>query len=508
MSSGGFRSFIFRLHKWFGLNAAIVLALIFGSGIVLLASEELDALMHPALWASAPAEGEAASFGTVYESVHSAYPASTIYVIQRQPKPWLADRSYMTTPWGEKLVVWTDPRTAKIVEITKDRNFRAIATELHDRLLVPGRKGGRLGFLAVTAMSFVLLYSLISGLITYRRFWKGFFRKPPKDLGARGYQGGLHRLLGLWATVFLLIISLTGIYFFANGLGINGYVPRPAQAQERPQIRPDGFGGPLIDQDAARAIAALPGFAPTTLVLPAHRRAGMLFTGLGAGTSLFDGGNVVSIDPLTGETLGVIRPADARGVARIKAMVNVLHFGQWGGPWSRILWGVFGVASLWLLLSGVRTYIARAKHFPDARARGGGLRRFFRGMGLLGWANLGLLGAVVAFGLLQFGNLRPKWVPVAPAPGSAATIHLSVRGKLRADKPLQLAVSLDEGVKGSAEIRASGAEPISRLTANGEGTRMAFTTIARPENNTITVTVNDPGGTKEQAVFNLGRAIW
>ena len=80
--------------------------------------------------------------------------------------------------------------------------------QLHAYLLIP-----TWGYAIVCSFAFFLLASLVTGLITYRKFWRGFFRKPRRR-NLRTLMGDLHRLGGLWSIWFLVIMIDTGLWYF------------------------------------------------------------------------------------------------------------------------------------------------------------------------------------------------------------------------------------------------------------------------------------------------------
>lgn len=397
MISRTLRTNLFRIHKWLGLNLAIFFGVMFLSGAILVVSDEINALMHPKTWAGPVPAGQEASFGTIYDSVMDAYPGGTIFVQRKKPQTWLADRTFLTTAQGEKIAVWSDPRTAQVVDETSAVNFRTIIRGLHDSLLVPGR----LPFIMVSATSLILLSSVVSGLITYRRFWKGLLRLPSRQSGERGFQGGLHRLIAVWVSLFLLLISLTGAFFLTTGLGMNGFTPKPQAAIERLSMRPDGFDGSVIDAAEKIARTTLKGFVPATLVAPRSKNDGIIFSGFTDKHGTLNGPSTVAIDPTTMEVLGIIRPTDARGNARLKPLMDAIHFGHWGGDASRVLWVVLGIASFYLMLSGVKVMLSRTAIVDTASNTG--WRRFLSALGLFRWLYMLVILGVVAIGLLRYG---------------------------------------------------------------------------------------------------------
>src|SRR3546814_4595187 len=62
---------------------------------------------------------------------------------------------------------------------------------------------------------FVLAASLVTSLIFYKRFWRGFF-KLQTHRGAKVFWSDLHKLTGLWGLWFVTLIAVTGIWYLAE----------------------------------------------------------------------------------------------------------------------------------------------------------------------------------------------------------------------------------------------------------------------------------------------------
>jgi uncharacterized iron-regulated membrane protein len=499
------RSAIVKTHKWVGLNVAIFFAVIFLSGSLLVVADEIRAVFHPKIWVAPIAKSEQASFGTIYDTVSRDFPQSTIYVLQRSNPPWLADRAFFTTGWGEKLVAWTDPGTGAVLDVTSANDFRIIIRKIHDSMVVPGR----IGFVLVSATSFILLTSVISGLVNYRRFWKGLFRLPSRRSGAQGFQGGLHRLIGVWSALFLLLIALTGLFFLAGGLGITGFTPKPAPAAERAAMRPAGFDGALIEKAEQKAKDALFQFAPTTMVAPGRPSDGIKFAGFTGHTGPFSGPTTVTVDPLTLKILGKVGPSNLRGNARLKPVMEAIHFGGWSGQISRLLWLVFGLASSYLMLNAARVFVAREVGNGAATAKSGGIVRFIKGLGLFKWAYLAVILAVVALIVLRFGPPATKWVTIAPTTATSSPVKLRIFGGLRQGEPAQFRLSVDRAFDGKITVASDmiKASPVQFDTENQAGP-MAFSAVGSASGNVITVVLSGKDSASERAVFNLGATLW
>ncbi|WP_420587394.1 PepSY-associated TM helix domain-containing protein [Ruegeria sp.] len=373
-----FRSLTFTVHKWLGLHLSLFMAFLFLTGSVLVVASELELVFRPNVWTTVQDQERTASFGTIYDTVKSTDSVRAINVIEKYPGAWLTDKVYVATSEGPK-VMWTDPTSGAVVDTTQVVGFRSVLRDLHDNLLLDHR----VGYLLVSGISILMLGLIVSGLISYRRFWKGFLRRPSDRAGRRGYLGGLHRLLAVWSGVLMLLIAVSSFVFFLGGLGISGKTAAPGPAQERTEVLPADFAGARIDQAEAIARTALPGFEPSVMVPPRNPRGGIVFSGSWDGGPPLLGAARVVIDPVTMEVMAALTPSDNTGIARLKPLIDKLHFGTWGGLFSKLLWLGFGLAGFGVALSGMMTFAARQSGPLSGDA--GVMRQVWSGLGLFRW---------------------------------------------------------------------------------------------------------------------------
>ncbi|MCB2110933.1 MAG: PepSY domain-containing protein [Defluviimonas sp.] len=359
------RTLVFRLHRFVGRMAILLFALSFCTGVLLLFAPEIEQIDRPDFWVSGLDPERHATLGQTYDAVMSAYPDLHIEVIAPSVRPWLGDKTLGWLPDRGRVTVWTRPDTGAVIGISGDGTIRLLEAlaALHTDLMLP-RGWGRL---LVTAMSLVLLFSVISGLMSYRRFWKGFLRRPSAEMNPRMRAGVWHRLVAVWVAPFLLVMGLTGGVFLLHAAGFQarsggGFEPVAA----RDAVVPAGFTGAVLDRAMAELRQQVPGFRLKVAGFPGDAegvfdlsgydaRSGSAFSEIGA-----------RIDPSGGRLLGVSSAARGNFLARIDALVYALHFGEWGGFASILLWGVFGLSSLVLLFMGARVYVARSRA-PGAR---------------------------------------------------------------------------------------------------------------------------------------------
>jgi len=392
-----FRNLVFTAHKWLGLHFALFFGFMFLSGSMLLFSEEIEGLFTPEILVGSIADSERVSFGTIFSSVNQAVPGGTVFVIAKRPKAGFADRSFGVTASGKRIITWTHPKDARVLRISSNRRFHTFLKELHESLLVPKR----IGFLAVSATSVILLISVLGGLITYRRFWRGLLRFPDRSLDERNRKGVLHRLIGVWVAPFLLLITATAFFFFLGGLGFKGYVPPAPDAQPREVARPAGFDGALIDRAEQAALAQYPDFHAKTVNIPGARKHAFRFGGAIGSPTIF-GASMIVVDPVSLDVLGVVTPAQRRGNARIAPVANALHYGTWGGLTSRIIWAMFGLASTYLVFAGVGIYLARTAPGDASDVATSGWRRFLRALGKAKWIYLATVMLVLAISIKEY----------------------------------------------------------------------------------------------------------
>lgn len=497
-----FRNRLFTFHTWLGLHLSIFFAFLFLTGSILVFGNEIQALTRPAIWTTAAQEDRTASFGTIYKGIKDAHPHSTVQTITKRPAPWFVDRAEGRTGWGEQVVFWTDPATGALVETTGYPGFQKILRELHVKLL----SGQSIVYKAVAATSIILLFQIVSGLITYRRFWKGFLRWPTTANGLRPWAGGMHRLTALWATPLQLISGVTAFIFLLGDFGIDGHRPKPQPAAARETVLPAGFTPELIDRAEARARTGLQGFEPTGVTLPGKTTESFRFVGYLPSMPHIRGLSTVAVDPTTLEITGAFTPNDNTSLARWRNVVDELHYGFWGGAFSRVLWLVMGLIATGVAVTGAVIFAARLA--PEA-AQYGPLRRIWRGLGIFRWGYLLLVPAVVAAGLYNFGPGAHRTSRVAPADGVPPVARLILRDPLRAGKPLEVELRVRDPALRIARVEVNGQTPevTGPQTADGPA-KARFRLNPEQQANDIIAHLAKEDGSETVVTFHLGPPIW
>ncbi|NOC47474.1 PepSY domain-containing protein [Ruegeria sp. HKCCD7559] len=496
------RNSLFKLHTWLGLHLSLFFAFMFLTGTLLVAGLELESIGRPDIWNTIDKEKRTASFGMIYDGIKETHPESGVFLMIKRPTPWFADRTFGRTGWGENVSFWTDPVTGTIVGETRPNGFREILRDLHDTFLTEKRAV----FMLVSATSVILLFQIISGFITYRRFWKGFFRWPSHASGLRAWAGSTHRLTALWSAPLLILTAVTSFYFLLGSLGYEGTQPQPKPPVPRETVLPANFGSDLIDQAEAHARQALPGFEPFIMFLPDKPTGSFGFTGHVAGHSVFFGPSNVSIDPVTLEVLGAYTPSEVSGLAYWKPLMNMLHFGTWGEAYSMALWIVLGLITTCLAVTGALIFAGRLA--PEA-AHLGPIRRIWRGMGWTRWAYLLLMMGIIAVAVLRFGPGSHSKTSAFAVDAPPSVVWMLMHAPLRRDTPLDIELRISEPNVETVSIEFNGNEVQSReVMQTGETAIASFQLLPSDMENTIVAHLQKPDTDTRTATFRLGRPLW
>ena len=350
------RPFWFRVHTWAGLKLSILLFFVFTTGTLAVFSHEMDWLLNPEMRASG--DGSGVSLGGQVAAARAAYPDWTIASFATPKDPWWNSQITAMTPNGTRKRIWVDPGTGDVTGHTGFANLQVFFRRTHRHLMLPNQ----IGIPLVSSLSLVLTATLISSLVIYKKWWRGFLRAP-RTRNSRTLWGDLHRLGGVWSLWFVIVMILTSYFYLAESLGARGSLPPLAQASWTDD--PPALSAQHIDDGIAAAKAVFPGYEVRRIILPRREGSPLLLEGDGDAVLVRIRANRVALDPVDGTVLSVQRGEDLAAWQRISEAADPLHFGTFGGMWTKALYFLFGLVLTGLSGSGVYIYGARlAKRNP------------------------------------------------------------------------------------------------------------------------------------------------
>lgn len=365
MAGRRFRNVVFKVHAWLGVHLFALLTLLSLTGTLLIYIQPIEAALFSSKQLEPPVSSEERpSFGTLYDQAKAHLPDGLVTQLIRSETPWIADKAIAWLPGGIERHLWFGGEGWSVSRESGPVDGYKVLRELHDSLLTRNHYVG----VFVSALSIVLLTFMVTGLITYRRFWRGFFRLPSRQAGPRAFWGGLHRLTALWSLPFLIVITLTSLYFLADrtlpftyqNLDMSKLTPREA-------ILPEGFDGGSVDKVVEAVEQHQPDLHISHIYLPGQPHEAIIIFGE---TDVFltnYEANRVLVDPATLAVVDSI-PADELNMAhRAGGASEILHFGHFGGEIVKALWAIFGTIATVLTFAGAMVYAART-----ASPEGGG----------------------------------------------------------------------------------------------------------------------------------------
>lgn len=344
----------FWLHSLFGLKLSLFLGFVCLTGTIATVSHEIEWLYKPYVRATT-VTGQP-DWGRMWEAAQRAYPSATLGGIgsyDRNDEPYFVKSISATDAGGEDFTIYVDAGTSQVTGHEYGRSFQDAMRALHYYLFAPGP----IPMYVVTSLGFVLILSLVTGLFAYKKFWRGFFRMPRLNRGARTLMGDLHRLGALWSLWFVALIGLTSVWYFAEHAGVEWNTPLPhANPIDKPMVT-----GAHIRAWTHLAQREMPGLAITAVQLPYEAGDPVIVQGQWKAMLVRERTNAVFIDPLTGQLLGK-REAHKLDVGeRIVHTADPLHFGTFGGLATKLIWVVFGLTLVGMSASGAYIYAKRMK---------------------------------------------------------------------------------------------------------------------------------------------------
>jgi uncharacterized iron-regulated membrane protein len=350
------RPLAFWLHNLFGLKLSLFLAFVCLTGTIATVAHEIEWLYKPDVRANAFARGTE-DWGALWQAAEQAYPDATLTGIgsyDRSHAAYFAKSVAARDATATDFTIYVNPGTGQVTGHEYGRSLQDAMRALHYYLFIPGD----VGFYLVTSLGFVLLASLVTGLIVYKKFWRGFFKRPRLNRNLRMLMGDLHRLGGVWSIWFVAIISLTSIYYFFELTGMDWN-------SETPIVPKSHFTDSASAADIARwtamARTAKPGLQITAVALPYEPGEPVIVQGQWQAALVRERADAVFIDPVTHSIVGQ-RSAHGMGVGeRIVHTADPLHFGTFGGLATRLIWALFGLVLTGLAASGAVIYIKRTK---------------------------------------------------------------------------------------------------------------------------------------------------
>ncbi|WP_442587218.1 PepSY-associated TM helix domain-containing protein [Pedobacter sp. AW31-3R] len=343
----------FTLHSWLGLISGIFLLLLGLSGSALVFMKEIDHLVNADILRVEP-RGERLPLDMMYRSILKNHPTSAGIAWlnpDAEPEEVYEFRLYQNDgklSTYDLAMVSVNPYSGKII---REGNLKDLSTGfLHWMVQFHWSfQLGIPGLLLATIFALTMLLSTLTGVIIYRKHvWKVLtFREKLKCKNWRTLSSGLHRIVGVWALVFNIVIFLTGFW-------MNKFSFDPAYWKRQTIAMPESsLAVRNIDQLLSKAKTEMPDLIIKKVYMPTQPGKNFLVSGTVASQSaVFGNANSIALDPLTGKTVAMVRIADQNIPEKLEAAVFPLHVGNFGGVIIKVFYVIIGLLPGLLSITG------------------------------------------------------------------------------------------------------------------------------------------------------------
>ncbi|RYE57861.1 MAG: PepSY domain-containing protein, partial [Sphingobacteriales bacterium] len=351
------KHFWFALHGWMALPIWGLLAFICVTGTICVVSEEINWLLTPESRAENPHQTEPLPYDTLIAVVKKSYPEAAIQSIHIT-QPYLATLIRISLP-DDRKALYVNQFTGEVQGEVKGTGFRGFIIALHGWLLFPWQNDYSLGWYLVTVLSIPLLGSVISGLIIFKHFYRVLYRPTLRlNMGSRVFWGDLHRLIAVWSIWFVIVISVSSLWFLAQGILTQNHVEiYPEKNRLSADLIPETSNNRLpermsADQASAIAKTIYPGLYVTFIEFPKNEDDTLLIQGTTVFSLFRDNANAINLNPYNGDVISVRGTKNLSLIQFISALLTPLHFGDFAGLTVKLIWFSFGCLVSTLVCSG------------------------------------------------------------------------------------------------------------------------------------------------------------
>lgn len=366
------RKTLFKWHSYLALAAMVPLVVASITGSILVFKTEIDQWLMPdkaALthYVHSTEKLQRLNHNTLQRTVEAHFPDYIVGAWEMFDDGKEADRVYLIKKGDHDWYkVYFDPFVSRVLSepVLLESNLTDFLLSLHYTFLLNGIGGehAQWGTFVGLLAAIILAFLGVSGLIIHRKFWRQLLSLRLKK-SARIFYGDFHRLAGAWASPFVLILAVTGIYFNAVA-----YYHEVFEHTDEEHYNPiaalygEGIDFQWILDDSQKK---LPGFTPTYLLYPFEPNVDITVFGHQPRANPFASNysSTATYDKTTGQLLAAIDGREAKVITKIVDSFRELHFGNFAGLASKLLWCFFGLAPAMLAVSGFAIwYLRKAKN--------------------------------------------------------------------------------------------------------------------------------------------------
>jgi uncharacterized iron-regulated membrane protein len=354
------RKNLFKWHSVSALIALVPLIVIAVTGSILVFKVEIDSLLMPShMNVNVEPSATRQPLQDLVKNIEQSHPNHVLGTWELFDDKQRTDAAYIISKdKGEWFKVYLNQYTnqvlSKPVGLTHDITDWLVS--LHYTFLL-GMTGTVLGFV----FAIILLFLGISGIILHRQFWKKLFTLR-WQAARRIFYSDVHKFIGITASPVILILAFTGGYW--NMAEVLHEVEEHSEGHV--MVKQAIYNQRLpLESIMASTSDKLAGFKTSYITFPYEDDLHISFYGELPDTSFLTSqyASVITYNRDDGNWMSTYDIRTASTFAVVVDSFRRLHFGNFGGLTSKIIWCVLGLSPLWLSLTGLYFYLFRQKKF-------------------------------------------------------------------------------------------------------------------------------------------------
>lgn len=388
-------------HSLVGIKLAILICFILVTGTLAVVSHEIDWLSNSSQRVLPSVNSAEINWSKVYLSAKENN-STQILDINAPVDDWFAVEVIRLNDKGERYRQFYHPSTGAYQGDGRWLNWHRFFRMTHRHLMLPTTYGITL----VCIVGLLLFFSLISGFFIIPKWWKGFLKKPRTN-NSKAFWNDCHRLFGLWSSWLLLTVCVTGIWYLVEVWGGRASFPE----QQMPKIAVNNTAVNTVVNtttnvfdNVINSVAQYHNLTIKRVVLPSLKASTIIVEGQNDTLLVRDRANNVVFDGVNGEYLSRRMASEQSLHVRISEAADPIHFGMFGGIYTKILYFFFGTILCALAISG--TYLYGLRQYKSKRGELTIAKQVWKaswlGTGYWKWLSLGLIATALSIALVTF----------------------------------------------------------------------------------------------------------
>ncbi len=365
-TEGNKKKLYWRLHHWVGLYTGILIGILSLTGAVAVFIPEIDALIlkHHYRATSAVSASEVLQFGNSIDSLIRRYPDYSSLAISLPEKPGeVAQVDLIVAPKNGEF-----QRHDFFIDVSEDRimgqrdhqnSLANYLRQMHVRLY-DGYWGRQLVGIGGLALAIVA----ITGLLIYGNFMKKqAWLEFRKKINIRIIMADWHKILGIGALAFNLVIAITGAW-----LGLQPWLMRWFEINT-----PNTFRAPIVmeaetdktlhvnwEEILEATKREFPALQPRYLVSSTNGSGSVAVRGNIKGQIYERDINVLIVSKTDHTPIFKYDVREQPFGHKLYFVQEALHFGDFGGLLLKVLYAILGLTSGFLSISGFVIFLFRS----------------------------------------------------------------------------------------------------------------------------------------------------